>query len=82
MDDKRLDRIEDKVDTIVDKIGSIDATLAAQHVSLKEHIRRTALLEAEIKPVKRHVDMVNGALKLLGLISLLLGIYEAFRMLK
>lgn len=69
-----LQRIEDKIDKIVDQIGSINATLAAQHVSLDTHIKRTDLLEAEIKPIKSHVNMISGALKLIGLIATLSGI--------
>lgn len=75
-DDKRLERIETKLDDIGDHLGQINVTLAAQHVSLKEHIRRTALLEQEMKPVKKHVYMVNGALKLLGVLALLATIIE------
>lgn len=45
VDDKRFDSIENKVDTIQKSIHSIDITLAEQHVSLKEHMRRTSLLE-------------------------------------
>lgn len=76
MDDKRLNRLEDKLDHISEKIGSIDTTLAAQHVSLKEHMRRTSLLEEDMKPIKKHVHHVHGALKLIGLIATIAGIIE------
>lgn len=82
MDDKRLERIEVKIDDIGDHLGSIDVTLAAQHVQLKEHIRRTALLEAELKPVKKHVDMVNGVMKFLTALGVIAGIVEVIRQLK
>lgn len=72
--DEKLQRIENKVDTVVEHIGNINITLAKQHVSLDEHIRRTALLEQQVKPIERHVNMVNGVLKFIGFISLLLGI--------
>lgn len=42
MDSKR---IEDKVDQIQISINRIDITLAAQHESLKQHMKRTDLLE-------------------------------------
>lgn len=80
-DDKRLERIEKKVDDSNDHLASIDATLSAQHVSLKEHMRRTALLEADIRPIKRHVDMMSGALKLLGAVALIVGIIEGLMVL-
>ena len=64
---KQLDRIEERLDRI-------DVTLARNTASLEEHMRRTALLEQEVKPIKAHVAMVNGVFKFLGAISLILGI--------
>lgn len=78
-DDKRLERIEVKLDGISDHLGSIDTTLSAQHVSLKEHIRRTAILEGQIAPIKKHVDMVKGALALITLLAALAGIIRLFK---
>ena len=49
MDDKLVDRLEEKLDKIVDKMGSIDTTLAGQHVQLTDHIRRTELLENKME---------------------------------
>jgi archaellum component FlaC len=69
MDDKRLDRIETKIDDIADHLGSIDTTLAAQHVSLKEHIRRTTQIENELKPIKTHVAVVDGTFKFIMAIA-------------
>jgi hypothetical protein len=74
----RLIRLEDKIDKVIDKTASIDVTLAAQHVSLKEHIRRTEILEEEIKPIKRHVAMLQGCLKFFGLVAMSAGIVEGF----
>jgi len=65
-DETRLERIENKLDKIDNRISSIDITLSNQHQSLKEHMRRTELLEVAIEPIKVHVSMVHGALKLLG----------------
>lgn len=64
MDDQS--RLENKVDKILDRVGSIDVTIAKQQVSLNEHIKRTNMLEAELKPIKRHVYMIQGALKLIA----------------
>lgn len=74
--DDRIIRIENKIDKISDKIGSIDVTLAAQHESLKEHIRRTNLLEKDMTPIKTHVDMVHGVLKFFGFVSVMAVITE------
>ena len=53
-----------------------------QNRMLDEHIKRSKYLEdlvihlrdSEIKPLTKHVHMVHGGLKLLGIISLLVGI--------
>lgn len=76
MDDKRLERIESKLDDSNEHLASIDVTLAEQHVSIKEHMRRTNLLEIELKPIKAHVNRVEGALKLLALIATVAAIIE------
>lgn len=68
---ERLTRIEAKVDKIVDRIGSVDGTLKEQHISLQEHMRRTEILESQIKPIERHIVMVQGAMKLIGIIAFL-----------
>lgn len=79
-DSKRIERIEDKVDALGQKLGSIDVTLAKQHESLREHMRRTELLELEMTPVKKHVAMVAGAFKFIGLIAVIAGIAESVLM--
>lgn len=78
-DDKRLERIEVKIDKLSDHLGSIDSTLSAQHVSLKDHIRRTEILEENIVPIRRHVDMVKGALALITIIGTIVAIWVAFK---
>jgi hypothetical protein len=77
MDEHRLIRIEAKIDDQNSHLASIDTTLMAQHVSLRDHVRRTALLEAELKPIKRHVNMVDGAIKLVILLAAVAAIVEA-----
>ena len=78
-DDKRLERIEVKIDKLSDHLGSIDSTLSAQHVSLKDHIRRTEILEENIVPIRRHFDMVKGALALITIIGTIVAIWVAFK---
>lgn len=53
-----LDRIHDKLDILDEKLNSIDKTLAEQHITLKEHMRRSEaneksveLLKSELKPI-------------------------------
>lgn len=74
MDDQRL---EAKLDHIVEKIGSIDVTLARQAGQLEYHIKRTDLLEKRLDPVEKHVIMSKGALKLLGLCGGIIGLAAA-----
>lgn len=69
-------RIHDKLDRIEEQIGIINVTLAKQHEQLRFHIRRTTLLEehlehlrGEVKPIQRHVAIIDGGLKVLGAIS-------------
>lgn len=81
MDDKRLERIETKIDDAADHLSSIDATLSAQHISLREHIRRTAILEKELAPIKRHVYMVQGAAALIGLAGAVIGLLKYIKLL-
>ena len=71
------DLVIDKLIKIDSRLSSVDITLAKQHEQLAEHMRRTALAEESIKYVNRHVNMVEGGLKILGLISILIGIYKA-----
>ena len=78
-DDKRLERIEDKIDGLSTHLSSIDSTLAGQHVQLADHIRRTAILEEQIAPIKTHVDMVKGGLKLLGILAVIAAIAEGIK---
>lgn len=74
--EKRLDKIEAKVDNIVESIGTINTTLSAQHVSLQEHMRRTTLIENQLMPIKTQSDMMKGAIKLLVLIGVIVAIVE------
>jgi hypothetical protein len=64
----RLERIEVKIDKIVDHIGSIDITLAKQQISLDDHIARTALLEKAMEPLTKDRNAIHGILKFLGLV--------------
>jgi uncharacterized coiled-coil protein SlyX len=68
-DERRIERIEAKVDTISDKLGETNNILAAQHESLKLHMKRSDMLEKALKPLQRHVSMLEGALKLVGFIA-------------
>jgi len=71
-----VDKLDTKLDKISERLNSVDVTLAQQHESLKIHIRRTELLEEKLEPVEKHVAMMSGALKLVGILGLIAGIFE------
>lgn len=77
MDDKRISRIEDKIDIISERLSSIDSTIYAQHISLKEHMRRTDLLEKSLDPVQKHVIMIQGGIKLLAGLVIAVGVISS-----
>ncbi len=72
-----LKRLEDKIDKIDSRLDNVDITLAKQSVVLEVHVKRTNLLEEAIKPLSVHVSMINGALKLLGVLAMVAAIVEA-----
>lgn len=59
-----------KLDKIAEDIAEIKITMAEVKKDLAYHIRRTDLLESEVRPVKAHVDRLNAAL---GLVKWVLG---------
>lgn len=66
-----FDKIDSKLDKIVEDINEINITLAAQHEQLKEHIKRSDLLEAKLDPIEKKITMIEGAGKLVGWIAVL-----------
>ena len=72
--DKKFDRVEERLD-------SMDRTLVKQEANLAEHMRRTELAENAIKaldedlaPIKKHVNMLQGVLKLIAVLGTVVGI--------
>lgn len=75
-DERRIERIETKIDDIKGDISSINSTLSAQHESLKEHMRRTDVLESEFKPIRRQSLMLAGVCSFVLLCAAIAGILE------
>lgn len=83
-----LGRIEEKIDHLTERMSSVDVTLARQHVTLSEHMRRTEAsearlekLEVEMQPLTRAHFMWAGVGKLLavlGTIAAVLGVALKF----
>lgn len=74
--DDILIQIIKRQDDIFDLISQQKEILAKQQESLNYHIKRTDLLEEDLRPVKKHVYMINGFLKGFGAVSVLLGILK------
>lgn len=63
--------MEKEIATIRAILIRMDKTLVVNTKSLEEHIKRTELLEKQLKPVSAHVEQMRGAGKLLGLLALI-----------
>jgi chromosome segregation ATPase len=79
--DQIMQNLSEKLDKLDERLDSVDKTLIKQEANLAEHIRRTEIAEMNIsdiqdqfKPVQRHINMVEGSIKFIGLISLAVGI--------
>jgi hypothetical protein len=72
--DKKFEKVDVKMDAIIERIHSIDKTLSRNTDSLEYHVKRTDLLEKQVEPVVRHVWWVNGTLKILGAIATVVAI--------
>lgn len=79
MSEKRFDKIDATLEKLDSRLDNVDVTLAKQHVSLEEHMRRSDLLEEKMKPVEAHVAMVNGVFKFLGIASLIVGLIAGIK---
>ena len=69
--------VDSKLEKIVEKQSEMNETLIRQEENLKEHMRRTEILEEKFEPVERHVAMIDGAVKLLGILGIVFGIYRS-----
>lgn len=71
-----LSIVVDKLDKLDTRLDSLDKTLVKQEENLREHMRRTELLEqqhthledeihVELEPIKSHIQQVKGITKFL-----------------
>lgn len=80
---KQIRKINERMDThskdTDERLDNIEKVMIAQEINLKEHMRRSDNLEEmldhikekELKPLARHVAMVEGALKFIGVLGIL-----------
>lgn len=64
---------------IRDRLSGIESRLTQYNTLLKEHIRRTELLEKDVAPIKRHVYMLQGGASLLALLALIAAIVQVLQ---
>jgi len=69
-----MDKIEEKLDKIDRRIDNIDKHLAVYNTQLKFHIKRTDMLEEEIKPLKAGVVKAQGAMMFVGVLATVISI--------
>jgi hypothetical protein len=69
-----MSKTEEKLDKILDKVTDLEVISAKQEVNMREHMRRTALLETQIIPLQKHDNMMIGARKLLIIVGAVVGI--------
>lgn len=77
-----LRHISLKLESIDKALNSMDKTMALQEVHLSEHIRRTAMLEEQMKPIRSHVLKMQGAGQFVFYASLMATILAAILMWK
>lgn len=86
---KKLEDQIDKLDldvgtllTIVSRqdetLVSIDKRLAEYNKELEFHVARTTQLEEQLEPIIKQHEQFKGALKLIGLLATIAGIYLLF----
>lgn len=76
---RRIERIELKIDAISDKMAETNVILGKQHESLRLHMKRSDMLEEALKPIQRHVSMAEGALKFIGMLASAAVVFEALK---
>lgn len=74
-----LDRLHSKVDKIDDRLDKVDKHLAIYNEQLTIHIKRSEMLEEDMKPVKEHVHQVKGIFKFISIIGVIAGIAAAIK---
>lgn len=62
MDEKRLDKLEERLDEVRSTLHSIDKTLVRQESNLQEHMRRTEIAEESIKYLRSDLRTTRAEL--------------------
>lgn len=75
-----LELILDEIKELRKEMNNMNVIQGQQHITLQDHTRRSETLEKlyemlreELQPVKTHVAQIEGALKFLGGMAVLVG---------
>lgn len=75
-----LDKLDNKVDSIDQRLEEMQEVHQKNSLSLIEHVERTnfleeqvALMREQISPIEKHVDHVNFTFKLIGIVASCIG---------
>ena len=71
---KELDKIDRKLEKIDERIDSIDKHQAVYNSQLRFHIKRTDMLEEELKPLKSSLIKAQGAIMFIGLLATVISV--------
>jgi hypothetical protein len=77
--DANMQFIHDMLVKLDVRLDSVDETLIRHDENLKDHMRRTSLLEEELKPIRKHVFMIQGVGAFIGLLALIATIVAVFK---
>lgn len=72
----KIDRIVEKIDKIEDVLVKQEVNLARLTVSVEEHVKRSDRLEEIVLPIQKKMTYLDGVLKFLGLLGVLVAIAE------
>ena len=70
----KFESIDQNLVRVEERLNGMDKTLVKQEENLKEHMKRSDMLEAQLEPVKRHVSLVESVFKIVGAIGVLVAI--------
>jgi hypothetical protein len=65
---QRDDLLKEILLRLEERQNQMNSILERNTTLLAEHIRRTDILEAELKPVKAHVQLMNNVAKVVGVV--------------
>lgn len=74
--DEKIEKLDSKIDIIVVTLGAMKEIQARHDENLKDHMKRSDTLEArtdvlfdQLEPVKKHINMVEGGIRFIGIIT-------------